>query len=104
MTKYFHKSQELTAVNGMANEKFAAMFPGVKGIRFDSFSKWVGLEKNTNNRNYVPVERMITYKKFPSKHECDARCLNGLHDGTCECQCGGVNHGLGAILNGLPAA
>jgi len=47
---------------------------------------------------------MITYKQFPSRHECNAKCLNGKHNGTCECQCGGKNHGAGMFTKLLEAA
>lgn len=46
---------------------------------------------------YVPVERAIKYKSNPSKHECDAKCLNGSVRGVCECRCGGKNHGVGSV-------
>lgn len=102
--KYFHRTTELENVNGMRIEEFARRFPGVKGIRFDSFQMWVGYPKGFNGTSAeylaaaLPVERRVSYKTRPSLHECNARCLNGRHDGTCECQCGGRNHGLGSIL------
>jgi hypothetical protein len=40
------------------------------------------------------VTRIINYKKYPSLHKCDARCLHATGC-NCECQCGGVNHGAG---------
>ncbi len=52
-------------------------------------TKWIG---------YVNVERTIKYKSFPSKHECDARCMNATgRTMNCECSCGGRNHGRGSI-------
>jgi len=99
---HFNGTNELENVTGMMNAVFAARFPGVKGIRFDSFQMWVGLpvgqKWDSAYSNFLPVERRISYRKFPSKHECNAKCLNGRHDGACECQCGGKNHGLGALL------
>lgn len=50
------------------------------------------------NHGAVPVERTINMKSFPSKHECDARCMNATGKTmNCECACGGVNHGRGAF-------
>lgn len=40
--------------------------------------------------------RAVEYKLFPSKHACDARCLNATgRVMKCECSCGGRNHGRG---------
>lgn len=42
-------------------------------------------------------ERKIEYKSNPSKHICDARCMNATGKiMRCECACGGANHGRGA--------
>jgi len=43
----------------------------------------------------VIADRIIFYKKRPSKHKCDARCMNAKGT-SCECSCGGANHGAGA--------
>lgn len=50
-------------------------------------------------QGFTAVERKIEYKSNPSKHECDARCLNatGLVM-KCECSCGGKNHGRGSSI------
>jgi hypothetical protein len=99
---YFNGTNELGCVTAMRNELFAARFPGVKGKRYDSFSMWVGLpvdaKWDSSYSNFLPVQRTIFYKKFASKHECNGKCLNGKHDGACECKCGGKNHGLGSLL------
>ena len=48
-------------------------------------------------QGYTPVERKVEYKSNPSKHECDARCLNATgRIMKCECSCGGKNHGRGS--------
>jgi len=95
--KYFFRDIELpNRVEYMPNAEFAARFPGEKGIAVDSFKKLVAYAADWSGP--YPVQRKITYKSFPSRHECNARCMNGRHDGACECQCGGRNHGLGAIL------
>ena len=42
------------------------------------------------------VTRIIEYKPNPSRHACDARCLNATGKVMrCECSCGGKNHGRG---------
>jgi hypothetical protein len=49
-------------------------------------------------KTWIKVERVIEYKSFASKHECDARCLNATgRVMKCECSCGGKNHGKGAF-------
>ncbi len=49
-------------------------------------------------QGYTAVERSIQYKSNPSKHECDARCLNATgRIMKCECSCGGKNHGRGSF-------
>jgi hypothetical protein len=98
--KYFSGTNEVLAICYMKNAEFAARFPGVRGRRVDSFSMLVG---TTADKRLVPVERTITYKAFPSKHECNAKCMGGKINGTCECSCGGKNHGLGAVM-GKPMA
>ena len=49
-----------------------------------------------HNGQWIKVDRMVTYKPFASKHECDARCMNASgRTMNCECACGGKNHGKG---------
>jgi hypothetical protein len=53
--------------------------------------KWV--------HNYLPVNRKVELKSFPSRHECDSRCTNATgRTMQCECSCGGKNHGKGAFM------
>lgn len=103
--KYFSdvngEAVEITGLTNMDNPAFAAQFPGVKGMRADGYSKWVA---RAADGKVLPVTRMIDYKKQPSLHECNAKCLNGKHNGTCECQCGGKNHGRGMFTELLAAA
>lgn len=94
---------ELKAPYGMANKEFAAKFPGVKGFRYDGYSMWVGYPLHGSG-GPMPITRKIEMKSFPSRHECNAKCLNGRHNGTCECQCGGKNHGRGMFTGLLAAA
>lgn len=92
--KYFFGDLELTGIHGISNAKFAERFPGVKGRRLDSFDKLVGFVPDS--RAVLPVDRVITYKSNPSRHECDARCMNATgRTMQCECSCNGKNHGRG---------
>jgi hypothetical protein len=78
---------------GMPVAEFAAKFPGVSGRRYDSFSMKV--MKAADGRT-LPITRVIEFKKFPSRHVCDDRCLNATGKVMkCECSCGGKNHGKG---------
>ena len=55
-------------------------------------------------QGYTPVERKVEYKSNPSKHECDARCLNATgRIMKCECSCGGKNHGRGSSFQAVAA-
>lgn len=83
----------------MRNAEFTRRFPGVKGIRSDSFDMYVGLvskddRPGKDGKDWLPVTRRIKYKTQPSLHECNAKCMGGKHTGTCECRCGGKNHGI----------
>jgi hypothetical protein len=102
--KYFGdfdgKTVELTRVTSIRNAEFATRFPGVKGMRDDGFSKRVGYADGV----MYPVTRLIEYKSQPSRHECNAKCMNGSHRGICECRCGGKNHGRGMFTSLLAAA
>lgn len=96
--KYFSdvngQTIELVNVSSMDNAKFAAAFPGVKGRRYDSFSRMVGVAAGMKWSEAIPVTRAIQYKSNPSKHVCDARCMNATgRTMNCECSCGGKNHG-----------
>lgn len=99
--KAFNGSEQLT-YRAMPVAEFNKIFPGVKGLNAGWYGdKWVG---RTQAGTLLPVERLITYKQFPSRHECNAKCLNGKHNGTCECKCGGKNHGAGMFTQLLAAA
>ncbi len=88
----------LTFLSTMDNKEFAARFPGMRGMASDGYNKRVG---HTGNGMLLPITRAIEMKPFPSKHQCNAKCLNGRHNGRCECQCGGKNHGRG-MFTSLP--
>lgn len=58
----------------------------------------VWIEGTGWDRGTVSADRVIEYKSRPSRHVCDARCLNATgRIMKCECSCGGKNHGLGAF-------
>lgn len=106
--KYFNGTTELTRVRAMDNAEFAKQFPGAKGRRYDGYSMQVGSPvghpsvfvagQGWNHGPLSPVERIVTFKSHPSRHECDARCMNATgRTMQCECSCGGENHGRGAF-------
>jgi hypothetical protein len=93
---------ELKAVTTMPNKEFVEKFPGVKGRNCGGYDKMVGCDVEaalTWPRIYLPVTRAIEYKSNPSKHECNAKCMNGSCRGVCECRCGGKNHGRGTFTS-----
>lgn len=49
--------------------------------------------------DHIQADRVVEYKRNPSRHECDARCLNATgRVMKCECACGGKNHGRGSVV------
>lgn len=49
-------------------------------------------------RGRVRITRTVQMKSYPSRHECDSRCLNASgRSMNCECACGGRNHGRGSF-------
>jgi len=92
---------ELLTITTMDNVQFAQVFPGVCGLRSDGFQKLVG--SAVPGAPYLPVTRRIDYKRRPSLHVCNAKCVGGKPTGTCECQCGGAHHGRGLITGLLPS-
>jgi hypothetical protein len=92
---------ELSHIQPMDNKPFAEKFPGVTGFRYDGFQKYVG---TAADGRVLPVTRKIEYKRNPSLHECNAKCLNGKCNGVCECKCGGKNHGRGMFTELLARA
>lgn len=99
--KYFNGEIELVSIYPIKNKEFEKRFPDIvvnrKGIFYDSFNKLVGHPANsdgtTDKSVLLPVTRRIDYKKNPSLHKCDARCM-GAKGNSCECSCGGKNHGV----------
>lgn len=108
--RYFSGETELNAksLRGMPNAMFAARFPGVQGRRFDGYAKLVAnpvdfqpvwdASVGAFSSDLRPVERVINFSNRPSRHECDARCMNASgRTMNCECSCGGKNHGRGSF-------
>lgn len=96
--KYFSGTTEINGIHPLRNDQFARAFPGVRGIRYDGYSKMVG-HPVTGPDAILPVDRSIQYKSAPSRHECNAKCMGGKINGTCECKCGGANHGVGSVFS-----
>lgn len=104
-TLYFSGDVELDRITAISNKDFAKLFPGVKGRKYDGISMQVGqpvdfkgvfVQGQGWTKDYRAVERIVNYKSNPSKHECDARCMNANgRTMNCECSCGGKNHGKG---------
>ena len=90
--KYFSGTTELKAPHGITTKRFLAIggIPS-KHNYYDGYSRMVG-HPITGFDATLPVTRKIEYKSNPSKHKCDARCLNAKGH-LCECECGGKNHG-----------
>ena len=97
--KYFSdwngETVEVQYPHGMDNAKFIAAFPGSKGRKYDSFQQFVGYR--TGTREVMPVTRTIEFKSNPSMHVCNAKCMNATGK-SCECSCGGKNHGAGNFV------
>lgn len=91
--KYFSGKQEVKNVHAMRNAAFVAQFGDIKAKRQDGFSMLVA-HPTSGPDAILPVTRVIDYKANPSLHKCDARCTSAKGH-SCECSCGGVNHGAG---------
>jgi|HubBroStandDraft_3_1064219.scaffolds.fasta_scaffold234067_2 hypothetical protein len=69
--------------------------PDFRTIKVSKDGKF-GLVHKTGE--WVKITRTVNYKKNPSKHECDARCMTASgRTMNCECACGGANHGKNGI-------
>ncbi len=97
---------QLAGLSQMDNAEFVRRFPGIKGMRVDGFSMRVGYAAGPGNAARgmeLPMTRAIKMKRFPTRHECSAKCLHGKRNSACECQCGGRNHGRGMFSRLLKA-
>jgi len=85
--KYFAGDKELTGIREINGKLFG--YASKNELFFVEGKGWQG---------YTAVERTINYKSNPSRHECDARCMNATgRTMNCECACGGKNHGRGSL-------
>lgn len=57
----------------MPNAEFEARFPGIKGLRFDSFGMQVAPTVGGKWTDLHPITRIIRFKKSPSLHVCNAK-------------------------------
>jgi len=88
--KHFNGDTELTRIQVINGKRV--------GEPIDSTPTWSATESRWI-RDLRPVERTIEFKRNPSRHECDSRCLNATgRIMRCECSCGGKNHGRGAFV------
>ena len=96
-TLFFNGEQEVEHGGWMNRREYASRFPDTQGIKASPSEYHVGHMPGTPWRdvNLTPVTRVIDYKKNPSLHKCDARCMNA-RGRSCECSCGGKNHGINA--------
>lgn len=95
--KYFHdaadgSSVELAGPYPMDTARFAERWPGVSGIEIRPGAMMTGW----SGGELQPATRRVQYKAFPSLHDCDDDCQYATGKTmTCECSCGGINHGKG---------
>ena len=104
--KYFFDGHDETALElhgltSMGLKEFRDRFPGVRALRMDGYSVKMA---RSESGDLLPVTRAIEYKTRPSLHHCNAKCLHGKCTGTCECRCGGKNHGRGMFSDLVAAA
>lgn len=86
--KYFAGETELQGVHERKGKLFG--YVSKDDLFFVPGEGWKG---------YTAVERTVEYKTNPSRHECDARCVNATgRIMKCECSCGGKNHGKGSFM------
>lgn len=90
--KYFAGEQELKDVFTLGHKRFTAI-----GGAYTRHNRYGFVGHPTDGPDaWIPVDRTIEYQRNPSLHKCDARCMHAKGR-TCECSCGGKNHGLGII-------
>lgn len=96
--RYYTGSQRLTNIRTVPKTVFLSL-GGVpsKGNYAGCGEYFAGHIVGDSTYTLYPAERAIEYKRNPSKHECNAKCLNGHVNGRCECRCGGENHGRSAV-------
>lgn len=69
----------------------------VRGARGIDYRTAKDIRGYVEGQGWIAVTRKVEMKSFPSRHECDDRCMYATgRTMKCECSCGGVNHGKGA--------
>lgn len=108
--RYFNDETQLYQIREIKAAEFDALFPGQTAIRWSAGYRLIGRPVGTESTydrvakcwsldGFLPAQRNVTYKARPSKHECDARCINATgRTMQCECSCGGKNHGRGSSI------
>lgn len=103
--RYFNEATRLHLIEEIKDTEFAALFPGATAVRRSPGYRLVGLPEGVTRTydraagkwtrvGFLPAQRVVTFKTQPSRHECDARCMNATgRVMNCECSCGGKNHG-----------
>lgn len=92
--RYFNGDIELKNAHCVSNEEFLAMGGIMSKHNFYSHqTRFVGHTMSGIDK-VLPVTRKVILKSNPSKHKCNAKCINATGH-QCECECGGVNHGRG---------
>lgn len=88
----------------MANFLFLADIPGAEPLS----SKRADYDQGSSEMprfyvegpGWIRATRIVIRKANPSRHECDARCVNASgRTMQCECSCGGKNHGRGMVCS-----
>ena len=89
----------------MANFRFFTDLPNGDSIMAKRADYDMGANKlprifDENTRQWIRATRVVIMKNNPSRHDCDARCMNATgRTMQCECACGGRNHGKGNALS-----
>lgn len=87
----------------MANMKYFADLADGSTLEFDRVDYRSRKDIRAYDRvsgRWVQCNRVVEFKSNPSRHECDARCIDATgRIMKCECACGGKNHGRGGVCN-----
>ena len=86
---YFAGTEQLSDI-GYQNVRTAAKEFGALGPLAKHGQTPTGRRANGTR---TQADRVIFYSLKPSRHKCDARCMNARGH-NCECSCGGANHGI----------
>lgn len=93
--RYYHGRQELFGTYPRPRAEVRALWPTGPLKKFDDFQLLVGTASGRiNDRDWLPVTRIVCHNAAGSLHRCDSRCQSA-RGRNCECACGGQNHGVG---------